>query len=279
VQHYLWLLPFGLLVGAYGTLVGAGGAFVLMPVLLLIYPHESPETVTSISLAVVFFNGLSGSIAYGRMRRIDYRSGVLFSLATVPGAVAGALATSCLPHGLFAGLLGIIMVAGSCFIFASPHPNLVPVGDGESHRSRRHLMDSEGVRYDYSYRVSTGLGLSLIVGFISSLLGIGGGIIHVPALVRLLNFPVHVATATSHFMLAIMALAGTISHVAAGSFQHGIRRTLMLSAGVVIGAQIGAVLSDRLHGRLIIRILAVALALVGARLIWMAFSLPHGATP
>ena len=68
--EYLWLIPLGFVVGAYGTLIGAGGGFLLVPVLLLLYPRETPETITSISLAVVFFNALSGSIAYARMKRI-----------------------------------------------------------------------------------------------------------------------------------------------------------------------------------------------------------------
>jgi len=73
--QYIWLIPLGLLIGTLGTLIGAGGGFVLLPVLLLLYPGADPETVTSISLAVVFFNALSGSWAYARMRRIDYTSG------------------------------------------------------------------------------------------------------------------------------------------------------------------------------------------------------------
>ena len=72
----LWLLFLGLVVGAIGTVVGAGGGFLLVPALLLLYPSERPETITSISLAVVFFNALSGSIAYARMKRIDYKSGL-----------------------------------------------------------------------------------------------------------------------------------------------------------------------------------------------------------
>lgn len=50
----IWLIPLGFVVGAFGTLIGAGGGFILVPVLLLMYPDKSPETITSISLAVVF---------------------------------------------------------------------------------------------------------------------------------------------------------------------------------------------------------------------------------
>ncbi|MBI2349794.1 MAG: sulfite exporter TauE/SafE family protein, partial [Deltaproteobacteria bacterium] len=99
----------------------------------------------------------------------------------------------------------------------------------------------------------------------------GGGFIHVPALVHLLNFPVHVATATSQFMLSVMALTGTLVHIVTGTFTHGIRRTIALTIGVVVGAQLGAALSSRVHGDWIIRGLAVALALVGIRLLLMPF--------
>jgi len=90
----------------------------------------------------------------------------------------------------------------------------------------------------------------------------------VPALSRLLNFPVHVATATSHFVLAVMALTGTLVHIASGVFANGIRRTAILAVGVILGAQAGARMSNRVGGKLIIRGLAVALVFVGVRLIF-----------
>ena len=63
-EQYLALIALGFGVGAYGTLIGAGGGFVLMPILLILYPGESPAILTAISLAVVFFNALSGSESY-----------------------------------------------------------------------------------------------------------------------------------------------------------------------------------------------------------------------
>jgi uncharacterized membrane protein YfcA len=86
-------------------------------------------------------------------------------------------------------------------------------------------------------------------------------------LTGLLNFPVHVATATSHFVLAVMALTGTVTHVATGVFAHGIRRTAVLSVGVVLGAQTGARLSHRVGGKWILRGLALAMIFVGIRLL------------
>jgi uncharacterized membrane protein YfcA len=69
--HYVWLALLGLAVGTFGTLVGAGGGFILTPVLLVVYPELTPAQITSISLLVVFFNALSGSVAYARLKRID----------------------------------------------------------------------------------------------------------------------------------------------------------------------------------------------------------------
>src|SRR5690349_9856703 len=98
---YLWLLPLGLAIGAFGTLIGAGGGFILVPILLLVYPDEPTELITSISLAVVFFNASSGSWAYSRMKRVDYKSGVIFAIATIPGAILGAVSTAYVPRGAF----------------------------------------------------------------------------------------------------------------------------------------------------------------------------------
>jgi len=109
------------------------------------------------------------------------------------------------------------------------------------------------------------------VGYVSSFLGIGGGIVHVPVLAQWLGYPVHVATATSHFTLALMALTGTVAHVAAGSFSHGVRRAVILSLAVVVGAQLGARLSTRIHGQWLMRALAVSLVFVGLRVLLQAW--------
>src|SRR6266700_980875 len=108
---YISLLPLGILIGAFGTLIGAGGGFLLVPILLILYPNENTELITSISLAVVFFNALSGSWAYSRMKRVDYKSGIIFAIATIPGAILGAISTAYLPRHAFDISFGIVMIA------------------------------------------------------------------------------------------------------------------------------------------------------------------------
>ena len=268
-EKYLALMALGFGVGAYGTLIGAGGGFVLMPILLILYPKESPEILTSISLAVVFFNALSGSEAYGLMKRIDYRSGLMFAAATVPGAALGAVNTSHVPRHLFDIIFSVLMVAAAIFLLlrhGAPKATSKP-SSASRHRITRHLVDAHGHQYEYSFNPLVGIALSVFVGYVSSFLGIGGGIIHVPFLGYFLHFPVHIATATSHFVLAIMALTGTVVHILTGTFTHGVHRTIALAIGVALGAQLGAHFSQRIRGTWIIRSLALALGLVGVRIL------------
>lgn len=270
----LWMYPLltalGCITGTYGTLVGAGGGVILVPALLLLYPHEPPNTIASISLAVVFFNALSGTLAYGHMQRIDYRAGLFFGAAAVPGAILGAFVASLLSRRAFDLIFSLLVLALAAFLLLRPTPGHVNRRVGK--RETTHILtDSKGVSFSYSFSIRRGVLFSFVIGLIASTLGIGGGPFQVPVLVYLLHFPLHVATATSQFMLMIMSLVGSVAHIVAGNFDQGFMRVLFLSLGVLVGAQLGARLSERLTGTSISRILAGGLILIGIRLAIHAF--------
>ena len=260
------LVLLGIGVGAFGTFVGSGGGFILTPVLLLLYPHDRAATITAISLAAVFFNAASGSSAYARQRRIDYRSGFSFALAALPGSIAGALVVGAVSRSLFDLLMATILLALAAWVLLGER---FTVHNPSGRLSHRELTDRYGTTYRYDVPVRRGIAYSTVVGFASSFLGIGGGIIHVPLLVRALGFPAHLATATSHFVLAIIAGTGSATHIVTGSFSHahGVRRAAAISIGVVAGAQIGARLSVRASGRLVEALLGLALLGLAVRLL------------
>src|SRR5690606_20979000 len=106
----LLLALLGLIVGGFGTLIGAGGGFILVPILLVLYPERNPEVITGISLAVVFLNASSGSIAYGLKKRIDYKSAMIFCITTLPGSIIGAFVTSYIPRNVFNLVFGSILL-------------------------------------------------------------------------------------------------------------------------------------------------------------------------
>ncbi|MCL6646106.1 MAG: sulfite exporter TauE/SafE family protein, partial [Dehalococcoidia bacterium] len=123
------------------------------------------------------------------------------------------------------------------------------------------------VSYRYAYPVWQGVTLSAAIGFASSLFGIGGGVIHVPAMIVLFRIPVEFAVATSHFILAFMAGGATVVHLVDGSLRgERLAQTAALAAGAIPGAQFGAWLAHRLHGRTVVLMLAVALVALAGRL-------------
>jgi uncharacterized membrane protein YfcA len=263
----------GILSGGVGTLVGAGGAIILVPVLLLFCGDKpevkSPQLLTAVSMALVLANATSGSIAYGRMKRIDIKSALLFAAVGVPGTVIGTEVVRFVQRSAFEAAFGILMVGVSIYIFFKPKRNNLEVSKhAPPGHAVRTIIDRDGNEYHYTFNLGLGLAISVGVGFLAGFLGIGGGIIHVPAMTQLLNFPVHVATASSHLVLAIMALMATITHIAKGDFTPGvINMVIPLAAGAIIGAQLGAKVSKKLKGALIVRILAIALCSAGVRIL------------
>jgi uncharacterized protein len=269
---YILLIPLGIVIATYGTLVGAGGGILTVPALLLLYPSESPNTIASISLAVVFFNAVSGTLAYGHMHRIDYRAGLAFALAAVPAGFFGAYFTSFLSRQAFDLAFSTLILALAAFIFLRPTPRHYehqPTSRETIHR----LIDFKGNSFVWSFSNRRGVLLSFSIGLVSSMLGIGGGPFYVTMLVYSLHFPLHVATATTQFMLMIISLSWSVAHLVAGGFQSGIFRTLCLGVGVLVGAQVGAQLSQRIAGAVISRVMAAGLLLVGIRLILHAFEI------
>lgn len=270
-------IPIGFLVGIYGTIIGAGGGFILVPLLMLLFPGDSPSMVTAASLAIIFANSTSGTIAYARMKRISYKTGILFALATIPGAMLGSSLTSLVPKRIFGAAFGGLLLAVSVFLAitkGNPRKTTGEANKGGSStlpKPRGPLIDTvvdrEGNSHPLVFNLWLGMGLSLVIGVISSLAGIGGGLIHVPVLTYLFGFPAHIATATSHFVLVFTSLAGVVMHAIDGTWPVHLPRDLCLAIGVVGGAQVGALLARRISSRWIVLGLAIALAVVGARLV------------
>jgi uncharacterized membrane protein YfcA len=261
----VWVVV-GVAVGAYGTLVGAGGGFAMVPILLLVYPRQSPAQLTAVSLGAVFANVVSGSIGYARLRRIDYRTGLILAPATIPGAVIGAVVVGAIPRAAFDAVMGAALILVSGFLLLKPQGN-IPLGVAGRWVVSRTLVDSDGNRYQYRFNMALAIVASFGIGFVSSLLGIGGGIVQVPILTSFFAFPAHIASATSQFVQIFTSGFGALTHVVRGDYATFVTVTIALSVGVIIGAQFGAAISRRVAGSLIIRLLAVALGLVGIRLL------------
>jgi len=251
------LMGLGFGVGAFGTLIGAGGGFLLVPIFVL-FLHLLPPDAVGTSLALVFLNALSGTTAYLRQRRVDLSLGWKFAAATVPGAIGGAYLTRLLSSHLFGlGFAALLLaIATALFLGRTAAPS--------ARAATRAIVDVHGRRHTYAVDAWKGVVVSFGVGLVSSVFGIGGGIIHVPFLIVVLGLPVHVATATSHFVLSISTLVGASTFLALGHVR--LWTVALMGLGVLVGAQLGARVSVRASPATVRRILAAALALVGLRM-------------
>jgi len=262
----LGLILLGFAVGTYGTIIGLGGGFILVPVLLSLYPDYEPEEFTAISLAVVWANTTSGSLAYAYQRRIDYQTGLIFALASAPGVIAGVFLVDLLPKRAFTLLFAVLlMVLAVTSLRSKPRAIRQPLsGPGIIVRS----LFSEGRTYRYAYPLWQGVTLSLGVGLVSSLFGIGGGAIQVPAMITLLHFPVLFAVATSQFILVFMSGGATIVHLASGTLAGDqLVKAVAVGAGTLPGAQVGARMAARMKPRRVLLLMGGALLLLATRLL------------
>ena len=243
----------GLGVGVFGTLIGIGGGLILIPIFILLLDF-TPQNAIGTSLTVVFLNALSGSLAYIKQKKVYYDAGIRFAIATIPGAFLGSYMAMYFTSSSFRLSYGILLVILGTLMLMNLSPKTATM---------------EFDKDTFKYNRTIGIVSSTFVGFISSIMGIGGGTIHVPLMIYVLGFPTHIATATSHFVLAISSFVGVASHLSLGNVLP--MPALSIGIGAVIGAQIGARLAKKTKSKIIIILLSICMFGLGFRLIFGSF--------
>jgi uncharacterized membrane protein YfcA len=267
------LFALGIGAGMYGTIVGAGGGFIIVPVLAWApaYVSLSAEAITGVSLVAVVCNAVSAVIAYGRQRRIDVPVALTLGIFAIPGSILGRVVVTRLERPLFEALFGMVLIAIAVYLVLRKPARHRPAGTKPppwGFVRRTYLFNGQRETVDVNLRI--GAAASFGVGLLASLFGVGGGLMMTPTMVALMSIPAAIATATAQLYLlmnAVVSVATDIVNGGATPLDH-LGMALPLAVGVVIGAQTGAWLSRKMSGRWIVRLLAAALGLVGARLVW-----------
>lgn len=219
----LSLFAFGLLIGAISPTFGIGGGLVTVPILILVY-HFSGEEATATSLGVIIFTSLSGTLAYIREKRIDFKVALSFLIFAVPGSVSGALLARYLKKqeveiDLFQIIFAVTMMLIALYkiytIFQQRRKEETQPTDEKNQNAntteekpsrwsvKRSLEDKRGVYFEYEAKLFPGIIVAFLGGFIGALLGLGGGVIYVPILTMILGIPAGIATATSTFTILV----------------------------------------------------------------------------
>ena len=242
----------------------------MVPLLLLLFPDESPAVIAASSLFAVLFTGISSTTAYAYIKRIDYRAGSLLGGTTLPGAILGVHLVSLVPRSAFEIAMGSLLVGLASYSFIRSRLSRGQQLLGDEPFSYRTLIDRRGGVFVYPVRATMWSLVALVAGFLSSMMGIGGGLLQVHILVYALSMPIQVAAATSQFALTATALTGTVTHLTAGNLSLGWWNVGTLTASIIVGAQIGARLSTRFSGPRVTLLLSAGLSVVGIRLLMAA---------
>ncbi len=237
------LLVFALIIGAYGTIIGAGGGFLLIPGLVLLFDLEGAAAVGTgaVTLSAI---GASGAWAYNREGLVDRRAAVWFALGSVPVALFCALVVaSRIDRAAFTDVLALIGLGLAAFVLLLPATR--PTDTAVSEGSLRALP----------------LG-GAFVGFLSGTFAVGGGLVTLPILARVRKLVPHRATATTSATAMLGTLGGALGHTIAGNVVWS--RAVVLIVGAAIGSSLGARVAGRLAPRTVLAL--VAAGLVGAGL-------------
>jgi len=269
ILQILILICIGLAAGTVGSLIGLGGGIIIVPMLLNIDHFLSAFSTVPIHVAVgtslitIVFSSLSSTLSYHKQKRIDYKSGILFLIGSVPGSLLGTYINSLLNTERFTLFFGIFLICISVFLFVSSKLNKK---SKEIHKGIiRTYTNDEGEAYTYSYSLPLAISLSICIGIISGLFGIGGGILLVPMMAFLFGFPPQLAVATSMFVVMFTTLGSSISYIALGEVNF--YYILLLIPGAWFGGKIGAYINQKLKTETIALILRLVVLFYGIKLI------------
>ena len=267
--HHLILLPIiGLLVATLGTLVGLGGGFILVPILLIMFPEASASTISSISLTVIFLNAVSATVGNYRAGRIDFRTASLLSIGAIPAAAVGALVANNVDRTTFDFCMGLMLLLGSLYVLWRSYKAQAMQWWNFQVANREiteRIFNGRSFRIRFYVNTFMATAISPISGFISSFFGIGGGVVNVPAMTFLLKMPPRVVAPTAMLLLVLTSSSSLVTRILTDQYQEGWARAALLGIGALIGAQIGIYLSSKVNQKFILIVLSISMSLVGVR--------------
>jgi len=299
ISVFFILIPIGLAVGIFAAITGLGGGVLMVPILFLgIFAFYDPSVddaikyATTISSTVIIFTALSGTIAFSIQKRIDYIVGLLCAPFTIAGAYLGKFTQSKIDESvvlIFFAIL-LILTAGRMLYkiintkrkdrlvnetISIENENQITSILNEEEPSRfkllldkltlnRTITDRENKEWNYRARLYL-TPIAIIGGFVASMAGVGGGIVMVPVLHIFLGLPIHFSTATSVFIMIFTKISTIISsYTNPDIITDGIWWPFVagLAIGIVIGAQIGAIVAKKIKADPLKIIFASVLILV-----------------
>jgi uncharacterized membrane protein YfcA len=266
-------LLFGIATGAgvLGALLGLGGGILLVPILTLLVGLNIHYAIGA-SIVSVIATSSGAAATYVRDKITNLRLGMFLEVATTTGAVTGAFVAGLLPGRALSAIFGCVLAYAAWSMARAPHEDVAKAGEGSRLATRLRL---HGSYYDpalgqvVTYRVTRvpyGFGMSWAAGVISGLLGIGGGVFKVIAMVIGMRVPMKVSATTSNFMIGVTAAASAGVYFTRGDINPFIAAPVAL--GILVGTTLGTHLLIRLRSAAIRKIFLTLLIVLAIEMIW-----------
>jgi uncharacterized membrane protein YfcA len=215
---------------AFSMLGQGGGAFYVPMLLALSVPIYIAATTSQVLIMVVSF---SSALVFAKARMLDWKLVLLIEPPTNVGAFLGGYFSPYIPPALSKACFAGVLLVGAYYMYKPPQ-------SAEEHQtSTAHWWrwQRTGVADPYAINLLVLVPVMLAAGFVAGLLGVGGGLIKVPAVVVLGGVPMSIAVGSSSLMIGVTALTGFAGHLLRGHFD--LMLTGVLAAGVLVGSQIG----------------------------------------
>ena len=272
------LLGLGGMVGFLSGMFGVGGGFLITP--LLLFVGVPPGVAVATGANQVVASSISGVLVQMKRKGVDFRMGLVLLAGGFAGSFIGvkvfAWMTALgqidlfvqLSYVLFLGLIGSMMFAESARALIRAHRAgaAAPIRRAHIHTWVHRLPLQMKFRASGLYiSVLPPLAIGAGVGFLSAIMGVGGGFILVPAMIYLLGMPTRVVVGTSLFQIIFVTGFTTIMH-AINSQTVDMMLAFLLIMGGVVGAQIGARLSTRLKAEQLRIMLAILVLTVSFKI-------------
>ena len=282
--RWLVILGMGGAVGFLSGMFGVGGGFLLTP--LLIFYGIPAEVAVATTASHLTASSISGAIAQWRRRAVDFKMAGIMLSGGIVGSVAGVQLFALLRRAgqadivvsagyvVLLGTVGGLMLNESLRALRASKANEPPAVRQQRHNWIHGLPLKMRFRQSRLYiSVLPPIALGLIVGILSSIMGVGGGFIVVPAMIYLLRMPTSVVMGTSLLQIVFVTATTTILQ-AVSNYNVDIMLAFILIVGGVVGAQYGVRMASRMPGEQLRFLLAVLVLAVGARLLYGLVATP-----
>ncbi|MBM3712234.1 MAG: sulfite exporter TauE/SafE family protein [Actinobacteria bacterium] len=285
----LYLFLMGISAGLIGAVIGIGGGIIIVPFLTLALKVPIYIAIGT-SIISVLVTSLAASRLFLKKNITNIALGLTLEIPTAAGGIIGSVAVAYLKNKVLFIIFGCFTVSIGIFTYlkntylknknlqvntvATKKTNIndLPKISKSSIFDSEYYDEASGKSYKYKVKnVIYGSIASLFAGLSSGLLGIGGGVIKVPAMNILMNIPIKVATATSNYMIGITAVVSAIIYFYNGYINLYI--TIPVAAGVLLRATAGSFTAGKLKSRYIVVIILIIFIAIGVLMFLRAFNI------